>query len=151
MTTGKQTIVEAGTELRGTIASTCAVVVHGRVEGEIDAPELLISNNGAVRGRVRVGSLRSEGEISGEFEAETLELAGRVQDNTVIRAKRMDVKLASEEGKYQVIFGECDLAVGEAPVDESGAKRPRSARGKRDGRSEPPSPRDEEPTPEGTA
>lgn len=137
MSTGKQTIVEDGTELRGTIASTCPVVVRGRVEGEIDTPALLISENGAVHGRVKVGSLRSQGEISGEFDAETVELAGRVKDNTIIRAKSLEVKLTSENSKYQIIFGDCDLAVGEAPVDEVGGKRNRVQRGKRDAKGEP--------------
>jgi len=135
MSPGKQTIVEDGTELRGTIASTCPVVVRGRVEGEVDTPALLVSENGSVHGRVKVGALRSQGEISGDFDA--VELSGRVKDNTVIRAKSLEVKLASENSKYQIIFGECDLSVGEAPTDEAGVKKNRGARGKRDGKGEP--------------
>lgn len=134
---GKQTIVEDGTELRGTLTSTCPIVVRGRVEGEIDTPSLLVSENGAVHGRAKVGALRSQGEISGEFDAETVELAGRVKDNTVIRAKSLEVKLSSDEGKYQVMFGDCELAVGDAPADEASAGKRKggsSGRGKRDGK-----------------
>lgn len=137
MSSGKQTIVEDGTELRGTLSSSCPVVVRGRVEGEIDTPSLLVSENGAVHGRVKVGTLRSQGEISGEFDAEIVELAGRVKDNTVIRTKSLEVKLVSDDAKYQVMFGECELAVGDAPADDATAKRARGSRGKRDGKSEP--------------
>jgi cytoskeletal protein CcmA (bactofilin family) len=147
MNSGKQTIVEDGTELRGTLTSTCPIVVRGRVDGEVDTPSLLVSENGAVHGRAKVGALRSQGEISGEFDAETVELAGRVRDNTVIRARSLEVKLASEEGKYQVMFGECELAVGEAPTDETSAgKRSKTpAKGKRDGKTEPPAAEGESP------
>lgn len=142
---GKQTIVEDGTELKGTLTSTCPIVVRGRVEGEVDTPSLLVSENGAVHGRAKVGTLRSQGEISGEFDAETVELAGRVRDNTVIRAKSLEVKLSSDDGKYQVMFGECELSVGEAPVDEAGANKKKASRGKRDGKGDLPAAEEESP------
>jgi cytoskeletal protein CcmA (bactofilin family) len=116
---GKQSIVEEGSEFRGTLSSSCAIIVRGRIEGDIEAPALTVSKSGAVHGRVRVGQVRSEGELSGEFDAESIQLAGTVRDNTVIRAKTMEVKLSSDSGKMQVIFGECELAVGETPADET--------------------------------
>lgn len=145
MSSGKQTIVEDGTELRGTLASTCPVVVRGRVEGEITTPSLLVSENGAVQGRAKVGTLRSQGEIAGEFDAETVELAGRVKDNTIIRARSLEVKLASDDAKYQVMFGDCELVVGDAPVDEATPGKKNRGRPKRDGKSEAPGPAEEEP------
>jgi len=136
----KQTIVEEGTEFKGTLASSCPIVVRGRIDGEIDTPALQVSANGAVHGRAKVGALDSQGELSGEFDAETVHLAGRVKDNTVIRARSLEVKLTSDDGRMQVIFGECELSVGDAPSDDLG-KRGRAAKGKRDGRSDsPPSP-----------
>ena len=46
-----------------------------------------------------------------------MQLSGTVKDNTVIRAKSLEVKLAPANGKMQVIFGECELEVGsEQPV-----------------------------------
>lgn len=144
MSNGKQTIVEDGTELRGTLASTCPVVVRGRVEGEVQTPTLIVSESGAVHGRAKVGSLRSQGEISGEFEAETVELAGRVKDKTVIVARSLEVKLAAEDQRYQVTFGECELAVGEAPLDDvSAGKRGKAA--KRDSKAPLALPEDESP------
>lgn len=137
----KQTIVEEGTEFKGTLASSCPIVVRGRIEGEIDTPALHVSENGAVHGRAKVGAINSQGELSGEFDAETVELAGRVKDNTVIRAKSLEVKLSAGDGRMQVIFGECELSVGDAPLDEGLGKRGRGAKSKRDGRSDsPPSP-----------
>lgn len=133
----KQTIVEEGTELKGTLSSTCPIVVRGRVEGDVETPSLLVSESGAVHGRAKVGTLRSQGEISGEFDAESVELAGRVKDNTVIRAKSLEVKLASADAKLQVSFGECELAVGDAPTDDIGLARRAKGGRKRDGKSEP--------------
>lgn len=113
--TNKVTVVEEGTEFRGTLTSSCPVDVRGRVEGELATPALTVSASGSVHGRAKVGEVRSLGEISGEFDADRIELAGVVRDNTVIRARSLDVKLASERGKLQIIFGECELSVGEEP------------------------------------
>jgi cytoskeletal protein CcmA (bactofilin family) len=113
--TTKLTVVEEGTEFRGTLTSSCPIDVRGRVEGELQTPALTVSASGAVHGRAKVGEVRSLGEISGEFDADKIELGGVVRDNTVIRARSLDVKIASERGKLQIIFGECELSVGEEP------------------------------------
>lgn len=120
----KVTVVEEGTEFRGTLTSSCPVDVRGRVEGELATPTLTVSASGAVHGRAKVGEVRSLGEISGEFDAERVELAGVVRDNTVIRARSLDVKLASERGKLQIIFGECELSVGDEPREADHAVEP---------------------------
>jgi cytoskeletal protein CcmA (bactofilin family) len=112
----KVTVVEEGTEFKGTLTSSCPVDVRGRVEGELQTPSLTVSASGAVHGRAKVGAVRSEGEISGEFEADRVELSGRVRDNTVIRARSLEVKLERARG-LQVMFGECELSVGEAPTE----------------------------------
>ena len=142
----KQTIVEEGTEFKGTLGSSCPIVVRGRIEGEIDTPALNVSENGAVHGRAKVGSLNSQGELSGEFDCETVQLAGRVKDNTVIRARSLEVKLNAGDGRMQVIFGECELSVGDNPTDDAVGKKNRG-KSKRDGRSDsPPSPEESPPT-----
>lgn len=112
---GKKTLVEEGTEFKGTLISKCPVVVSGKIDGEVHAPSLSVGKSGAVFGKVRVGEIHSEGEIAGEFEAETVKLSGRVSNNTVIRSKSIEVKLASDKGKLQVSFGDCTLEVGEEP------------------------------------
>ena len=111
----KRTLVEEGTELKGSLTSTCAVLVRGRIDGEITAPALTVSPSGAVHGRAKVGELSAEGELAGEFDADTVALSGSVKDKTVIKAKTLSVKLASESGKLSVMFGECDLEVGNPP------------------------------------
>jgi cytoskeletal protein CcmA (bactofilin family) len=128
----KKTIIEEGSELKGTLTSSCGVVVRGRLDGDIQTPALTVSASGSVHGRAKVGQVSSEGELSGEFDADSVRLAGTVRDNTVIRARSLEVRLDAGDGKMQVTFGECELAVGEEPVDEPGKKRK-----KRDGRSEP--------------
>jgi cytoskeletal protein CcmA (bactofilin family) len=114
---GKRTLVEEGTELKGSLTSTCPVLVRGRIEGDVKAPALTVSPSGAVHGRAKVGEIQAEGEISGDFDADTVQLSGKVLDKTVIRSKTLEVKLASENGKLQVVFGECELAVGDPPPD----------------------------------
>jgi cytoskeletal protein CcmA (bactofilin family) len=114
----KRTLVEEGTELKGSLTSTCPVLVRGRIEGEVKAPSLTVSPSGAVHGRAKVGELQAEGELSGEFDADMVKLSGSVKDRTVIRAKSLEVKLASENGKLQVVFGECELEVGEPPREK---------------------------------
>jgi hypothetical protein len=47
-----------------------------------------------------------------------------VRDNTVIRARTLEVKLAASRGKLQVIFGECELSVGDEPTEHDRVEPP---------------------------
>jgi cytoskeletal protein CcmA (bactofilin family) len=123
----KHTVIEEGSEFKGSLTSSCPIDVRGRIEGEIATPALTVSKSGSVHGRAKVGSVRSEGELSGEFDAETIELAGSVRDNTVIRARALEVKLAADRGKLQVIFGECELSVGDEPTEHDRVEAPVAA------------------------
>jgi cytoskeletal protein CcmA (bactofilin family) len=128
----KKTFVEEGTQFKGTMTSSCAVVVRGVVEGDLAAPSLVISDTGAVRGKVKADELTSLGEIAGEFDADVVNLSGRVQDATIIRAKSLEVRLATEEGKMQVVFGEARLEVGDPPKEPVNPA-PAKKKGKADG------------------
>src|SRR5882762_8582443 len=118
-TSGKRTLVEEGTQFKGTLSSSCPIVVKGRIDGDISAPSLQVSATGAVHGKVKVGHIESQGELSGEFDADVIRLSGVVKDKTVVRAKSLEVRLAPATGKMQVVFGECLLDVGEAPSREA--------------------------------
>jgi len=120
----KHTVIEEGSEFKGSLTSSCPIDVRGKIEGEVVTPALTVSKSGSVHGRAKVGSVRSEGELSGEFDAETIELAGSVRDNTVVRTRSLEVKLASERGKLQVIFGECELSVGDEPTEFDRVEEP---------------------------
>jgi len=113
--TGKHTLVEEGTEFRGTMSSNCPIVVMGKVEGDVAGPEIHVSTTGVIAGNVKVKELRSEGEVAGEVEAQVVRISGRVRDKTVIRARSLEVSLAAEKGGMQVVFGDCELAVGDEP------------------------------------
>ncbi|HEX6272373.1 MAG TPA: polymer-forming cytoskeletal protein [Polyangiaceae bacterium] len=123
----KHTVIEEGSEFKGSLTSSCPIDVRGRIEGEIATPALTVSKSGSVHGRAKVGAVRSEGELSGEFDAETIELAGSVRDNTVVRARSLEVKLTTERGKLQVIFGECELSVGDEPTEHDKVEAPVAA------------------------
>jgi cytoskeletal protein CcmA (bactofilin family) len=124
-TGGRKTLVEEGTQFKGSLTSSCPVVVKGRVEGDVSAPSLQVSATGAVHGKVKVGEMQSHGELSGEFDADTVQLSGSVKDNTIVRAKSLEVKLAPTNGKMQVVFGECTLDVGEMPSKEAAINPPK--------------------------
>lgn len=116
--TEKRTLVEEGTTFKGSLSSTCPIFVKGGVEGDIQAPSLTVAGSGTVSGKVKAGELKSEGSIAGDFDVEKVQLSGSVKDNTVIRAKSLEVKLTSASSKMQVVFGECELEVGDQPVRE---------------------------------
>jgi cytoskeletal protein CcmA (bactofilin family) len=105
----RRTLVEQGTQFHGSLSSECPVEVNGKVEGDLDAPALAVSPSGSVHGRVKVGEMRSQGELAGEFDAEVVQLSGTVRDKTVIRAKSLEVKLVPQRGRMQVTFGECEV------------------------------------------
>ena len=118
----KRTVVEEGSHFKGTLSSSCPVDVRGRIDGEVETPSLTVSSSGAVHGLARVEALRSQGELAGEFDADTVELSGVVKDNTVVRARSMQVKLSSDRGKLQVVFGECELPAAEAVPEPAAAE-----------------------------
>jgi cytoskeletal protein CcmA (bactofilin family) len=117
--TGKHTLVEEGTEFKGTMSSNCPIVVMGKVEGDITGPVIHVTPSGVVAGVVKVKALHSAGELAGEVEADTVQISGRVRDRTVIRARSLDVSLNVAKGGMQVVFGECELAIGDEPNKEA--------------------------------
>jgi cytoskeletal protein CcmA (bactofilin family) len=133
----KRTLVEEGTSFKGSMTSTVPIFVKGGIEGDIQAPSVTVAATGAVSGKLKAGELKSDGVLSGEFDVERVQLSGSVKDNTVIRAKSLEVKLAVASSKMQVVFGECELEVGERPTLEKAIEKPQE-----NGKSVPP------PTPE---
>lgn len=131
--TEKRTLVEEGTTFKGSLTSTCPIHVKGGIEGDIQAPSLTVASTGAVSGKVKAGELKSDGELSGEFDVDKVQLSGTVKDNTVIRSKSLEVKLAVTGTKMQVVFGECELEVGDMPSREKVESKPQE-----NGKSVPP-------------
>jgi cytoskeletal protein CcmA (bactofilin family) len=127
----KQTLVEEGTKFKGSLSSSCPIVVRGRIEGDVEAPSLTVSGSGAVHGKVKVGEMRSQGELAGEFDADIVQLSGTVKDNTVIRAKSLEVKLTPPNGKMQVIFGEVQLDIGDVNASKETDKEKNEGGGKK--------------------
>jgi cytoskeletal protein CcmA (bactofilin family) len=111
MSAQTHTIIESGTEFDGSIHSRCAITVSGALKGELLAPSLTVTASGSVHGQVKVERLVSQGEISGEIDAEAVELSGKVSDKTVITARALEVRLDQPAG-VRVTFGECELRVG---------------------------------------
>ena len=126
----RATLVEEGTEFKGELTSNCPLVIRGKVEGSIKAPAITIARSGALIGTAKIGQLLSEGELSGEFEADAVRLAGKIGNNTTIRARSLEAKLAArDKSGLQVTFGECTLEVGDEPVEPVAAKEPDAKNG----------------------
>ena len=81
--TGKHTLVEEGTEFKGSMTSTCPVVVRGKIQGELSTPALSVAPTGIVQGRAHVGTMDSSGQLAGEFDADTVKLSGAVSADTM--------------------------------------------------------------------
>ena len=105
VTKEKQTLVEEGTRFKGSLTSTCPILVQGAIEGDVEGPAVTVSATGAVSGKIATGALKSEGRIAGDFDVESAQVAGTVENNTVIRATSLDLKLAVAAGKVQLTFG----------------------------------------------
>lgn len=117
--TGKHTLVEEGTEFKGTLSSKCPIVVMGKVEGDITGPIIQVTPTGTVAGNVKVQKLQSDGELAGVVEADSVQISGKVRDKTIIRARTLEVSLTTKEGGMEVVFGECELAIGDEPSKEA--------------------------------
>jgi cytoskeletal protein CcmA (bactofilin family) len=137
MSETKKTLIEEGTEFKGTLTSSCPIVVMGRVEGEMKGPSVEVTETGVLSGKAKVTELRSRGELAGEFDADLVELSGRVRDKSVIRAQSLEVSLSREGGRIEMVFGDCELAVGDAPDK---ARAVREASGRKDARAAAPAP-----------
>jgi hypothetical protein len=114
----KQTLIEQGTEFKGTMTSTCPVVVNGRIEGDLSAPELEVTTTGSATGNIKAERLSSRGALSGNIDAGDLFLSGSVGSKTVIKARNLEVKLTPDAGRMELTFGECTLDVGDEPSKE---------------------------------
>lgn len=113
----KKTIIEEGTEFKGSLAASCPILARGRIEGDITGPALEVTDSGVVSGQVKVTELRSRGELAGRFDAEEVMLSGRVRDDTVIVAKALEVTPA-RAGAVAVELDDCELQIGELPSKE---------------------------------
>jgi uncharacterized protein YjbI with pentapeptide repeats/cytoskeletal protein CcmA (bactofilin family) len=114
------TLVEDGTHLQGALATSGPLVVKGKLEGSVSAPSLTVTQEGSVRGKVRVGRMASEGELAGEFDADVFIVSGAIRGHSVVRAKTIDVKLPSSDPEAApLVFGECVLDIGDAPSREA--------------------------------
>lgn len=132
----RRTVIDEGTEIDGGLNSSCPILVVGRVQGNVTGPAVEVAEQGAVLGKIKVGELRSRGEIGGEIDADHVDLGGKVRDATVIRARSLEVTLGRRRGEAEMEFGDCDLHIGDEPDEQkavadalaAGKPRPPAAR-----------------------
>ena len=116
--TGRKNVIDEGTTFKGSLTSSSTVVVMGVMEGEITGPAVEVEPSGVIVGKARITELRSRGELAGEFEADQVELSGKVRDNTIIRARSLLVAPRAGDNDSDAVFGECQIEVGEVPSKE---------------------------------
>jgi cytoskeletal protein CcmA (bactofilin family) len=95
---------------------------------------MTVSTTGTVEGKVRVAAIECDGQLAGEIDAERIELAGAVKENTTIRATTIQMKLADKGGKKQIVFGNSAGAASgtESTRSEGATESSDSSKGKRD-------------------
>jgi cytoskeletal protein CcmA (bactofilin family) len=132
--TRRGNVIDEGSTFKGVISGNSTVTVRGVLEGEVEGPALEVEQGGVLIGKAKVTELRSRGELAGHFDANDVELSGKVRDDTVIRAAALLVSatLGGDGGEPQAVFGGCQLEVGEVPSKDEIIKRVLSA-GKPDG------------------
>lgn len=100
-----RTVVDEGTAFKGSLKSSCPVMVHGSVEGTVEATGVTVSSTGSIAGKVTTEILRSIGKISGEYDVTTAQIAGAVESMTRVQAESLQLKLnAAEGGRIEVSF-----------------------------------------------
>jgi cytoskeletal protein CcmA (bactofilin family) len=129
-------VIDEGSTFKGVISGNSTVTIRGTLEGEVEGPALEVEQGGVLVGKAKVTELRSRGELAGQFEANDVELSGKVRDDTIIRAANLlvaaTVGAGSDGAEPQAVFGGCQLEVGEVPSKEEIIRRVLSA-GKPDG------------------
>ena len=104
------TIVEEGSEFRGNFTSSRPIIVNGRIEGDVRAPAVMVTNSGAIQGNVEAKTISCRGSAAGVLDADTIELSGAIAQNTVIRAQRLNLNIVSTSGKIELAFGQAVTA-----------------------------------------
>lgn len=102
---GPRTVVDDGTNLKGTINSSCPVLVQGTVEGAVEAPSVTVSATGSIAGKVTTEKLRSIGKIAGDYDVKDAQIAGAVEKNTHVKAETLHLKLNATDHRIQLTFG----------------------------------------------
>jgi len=115
--TARQTVIEEGTSLSGTLEARGPILVMGRLEGTVAGPTVEVTATGALSGRLKAGTLRSRGALGGHLDADEVDLGGTVMDQTVIHARALAVTLGDGDAAGAA-FGDCELNVGEEPDRE---------------------------------
>ena len=113
------TIVQDGTDFRGDFTSKCPIIVNGRIQGDVKAPTVTITNSGVLQGKVEAKTIACRGSVSGVLEADAIELSGDIAQNTIVRAQRLRLNIESTSGRIELAFGRA-VTIRESKVPPAG-------------------------------
>lgn len=67
-------VISANLSIKGNLLSQGKLIIDGRIEGDVDAAEILVSENGAITGNVTADSVDIYGFIQGDITSRVVEL-----------------------------------------------------------------------------
>jgi len=132
-------IISPDMTVTGNLSSAGDIQVDGRVDGDVDAANLTIGQNGTIEGTIQAHAVQVHGTVSGEIRASSVTLAATarihgdiVHESLAIEAGAyLDGHCRRREAQVQAAKAQPGAAQSAAPAqDQSGA---RSKSGKRAG------------------
>jgi cytoskeletal protein CcmA (bactofilin family) len=122
---GTGSVLASDLKVSGIIATEGSLEVHGTVDGEIAASNLMIGNDGAVSGKVQAGQAELRGQLSGEIACNTLTLRASARMTADATCGTLVIESGAEvEGRFSRPAPVAPPAPAPAPKSEAPAAKP---------------------------
>ncbi len=89
-------LLSAGVLIKGSISSKGPLHFHGSVEGEINAPQIRLGENGNLNGKIQCQDLSVDGVVDGEVQCSTLVAGKTAVISGTIRCESLRLQLGSQ-------------------------------------------------------
>lgn len=98
---GQRSVLASDLRIDGIVATEGALEVHGRIEGEVAADQLLLGEDGAITGKVRANQADLRGVLTGEIATArlTLRAAARMEADATCETLVIEAG-ATVEGRF---------------------------------------------------
>ena len=89
-------IISEGSEFKGNVKTSGEIQIDGVLNGNIKAKQIVVGENGNVRGNVTASFLRICGKIEGEIRAETVEIVATATVKGNVFKKTISIESGSK-------------------------------------------------------
>ena len=89
-------IISEGSEFKGNVKTSGEIQIDGVLNGNIRAKQIVVGENGNVRGNVTASFLRICGKIEGEIRAETVEIVSSASVKGNVFKKTISIESGSK-------------------------------------------------------